>query len=351
MIKKIVAILALFSYIYANEYFYDIVKAKLAKKELKQSYCIPTKSVNICSEASIIFNNKTSYSKLPYNIDFNLINKEFLDNYNNLNIEKEVLDRIEEDEMIFAKYYYRIENMLYAINKESFVFYNTISGYSGGAHGYFGLSYNNYTKKGKLIKLKELFIKDYSTKLNTIALKAYKRYRGLKANESLVNDCWFENSFILANEFAITPNGLEFYYNNYEVTPYACGQIKFIIPYRELEPIISKNSVLNEFLNPKKNEYRYFLDEDLGYIKLTFSKIDKDRVKLKASIKTFDFFSKIWLSISLPQFSSKKNITNLKSKNFLATNIYQRGDKVYNIKKKKAINAKYILHRRNQERR
>jgi hypothetical protein len=345
MLKRAIAIsiLITFNYLNANDYFYDIFSAKLANKELKKSYCMPTLKANVCSESSILFNEKTSHTKLPYRINFDLINKTLKENYNNLDIKKEVEERITSDEMLFAKYYYNSENKLYAINKNSFVFYNTSGGYSGGAHGYFGLSYKNYTKDHKLIKLKDLFIADYNKTLNDIALKAYKNYRGLKHNQSLVDDCWFENSFVLAKEFAITPNGLEFYYNNYEVMPYACGQVAFVIPYRDLEPIISKNSVLNEFLTPKKNEYRYFLDEKLGYIKLTFSKINKDTINLKASIRAFDYFNNIWFSISLPQFSSKRVISNLKSKNFLSAKVYQRGDKIYNIKKKKAIKANYLL--------
>jgi len=55
----------------------------------------------------------------------------------------------------------------------------------------------------------------------------------------------FENKIAYNDNFAVTKEGLKFYYNNYEIAPYASGPTEILITYSELNDLISKNSILN----------------------------------------------------------------------------------------------------------
>ena len=327
----------------ANEYFYDIDNTKIATKTQEKSYCIFYKKQNICDRLTISYNLTNSLTNLPYIVNFDTINSALIKEYKNINIKKDVINRVKDNDTMGAQQYNSFKQRLYALNNNSYVLSLIEDGYTGGAHGFYKKSYYNYSKDGFRINLDNLFIPGYKSRLNNIAYKAYRDYRGLKPNQKLTDDCWFENKFKLAKEFAITPNGLEFYYNSYEVMPYACGQVKFIVPYSKLEPIISNSSVLTEFMLPQNTQRRYFYNKDLAYITLTLKLLGANRVHIEATLDEFDYFDKSWLSISLPQFSSANVISNLRAKNFKTKNVYQRGNKIYNIKKNRAIRAKYLL--------
>ncbi len=327
----------------ANEYFYDIDSTKIATKKLEKSYCILYKRQNICDRLTVSYNLTNSLTNLPYIVNFSAINSALIKKYKSTNIKKGVIERVKDDDTMGEKQYTSFKQTLYALNSNSYVLSLIEDGYTGGAHGFYKRSYYNYTKDGFVINLDNLFTPGYKSRLNKIAYKAYREYRGLKPNQKLTDDCWFDNNFKLAKEFAITPNGLEFYYNSYEVMPYACGQVKFVIPYSKLEPIISNGSVLKEFINPKRVQKRYFFNKDLAYITLTLKLLEANRVHIEATLDEFNYFNKSWLSISLPQFSKANVVSNLRVKNFKSKNIYQRGNRVYNIKLNKAVRAKYLL--------
>ena len=44
--------------------------------------------------------------------------------------------------------------------------------------------------------------------------------------------------FRFNDNFAVTKNGIQFYYNSYEIGPYAVGASSFIIPYKFLQPYL-----------------------------------------------------------------------------------------------------------------
>ena len=337
--KKFIFFISTLNLLFSSEYFYDFQNIFLATKNLEKSYCINKKNINICYDAKISFNQDNNLTKLPYKINFTKINKNIIKSYKDLNIKEDVLERAKNSDTFANKQYSSTELKLYALNKNSYVFMQKESGYSGGAHGYNGTYFKNYNLNGNIIKLDDLFIKEYQNKLEKIAYKAYRDYRNLKPNQSLNDDCWFENDFVLAKEFAITSNGLEFLCNNYEVMPYACGQVKFVIPYNKLEPIVDKSSYLSEFYKPKKEEKRYFYYPNLAYIKLIAKKVTKNTIKVDIDFLEEEFFKNIYLSISLPKNNrvSKLKTTNFKSK------IYKKGSKIYNFLDKKNIKSKYIL--------
>ncbi len=119
--------------------------------------------------------------------------------------------------------------------------------YTGGAHGlhYNILSNIDVTTKRK-IELKDIIqkekMKDFTKKAETL----FRKLENLSQNESLEDKFFFENGiFALNDNFGLTKSNLVFYFNEYEIKPYAEGPTTLEIPYEEID----------EFLSPQGKTY------------------------------------------------------------------------------------------------
>ncbi|MGV8879164.1 MAG: DUF3298 domain-containing protein [Sphingobacteriaceae bacterium] len=123
--------------------------------------------------------------------------------------------------------------------------------YAGGAHGSSGFFFVNWnTRADQQIALKDLLDAGYLEKLNQVAEHIFRQNEQLSDTVSLANSYFFENDrFHLNDNFLVTPEGLKFIYNQYEIKPYVAGITELIIPYAEILPLISKNSILQQFIN------------------------------------------------------------------------------------------------------
>lgn len=113
--------------------------------------------------------------------------------------------------------------------------------YTGGAHPNSSRTYWNYDPKtGKQIQLSDLFVEGYAPKLNRIAEKYFREARALEANTSLSQvGFWFEDDqFKVNTNFALAPQGLIFFFNTYEVSPYVMGSTEVVIPYEDLKGLL-----------------------------------------------------------------------------------------------------------------
>ena len=111
--------------------------------------------------------------------------------------------------------------------------------YEGGAHGNYGEICYNYEKAtGKKINYKAL-IKNEDEFLK-LALKTFKEQHSNGASEPISDIFNFENNkFHLTNNFSFTKDGIIFYYNPYEIAPYALGLIELFLPYDQLNGLIN----------------------------------------------------------------------------------------------------------------
>jgi len=127
-----------------------------------------------------------------------------------------------------------------------------IGGYmfQGGAHGatITGL-FNWNTKANKVITLNDIFVKDYEAKLNEIADTIFRKQEHLSDTSSLAHDYFFKNNqFALNNNFLITPVGLRFLYNQYEIKPYAAGQTNLLIPYTKIKSLLLPHTIIAQYI-------------------------------------------------------------------------------------------------------
>lgn len=111
--------------------------------------------------------------------------------------------------------------------------------YEGGAHGNYGKVCYNYEKAtGKKITYKDL-VKD-EAKLLSVAQKAFKQQNGIADDEDITDMFHFEdNKFVLNDNFCFTKNGISFFYNPYEIAPYAAGLIELELSSEQIRGLVN----------------------------------------------------------------------------------------------------------------
>lgn len=122
--------------------------------------------------------------------------------------------------------------------------------FAGGAHGNYGTYYYNYnTVSDSSMSLNELFTPESKQKLDTIAEQIFRKNEKLSATASLENGYFFTDSkFSLNENFLIREDGLLFFYNPYEIKPYAAGTTELFIPYPAINDLLRKDAPI-----PKKS--------------------------------------------------------------------------------------------------
>ena len=109
--------------------------------------------------------------------------------------------------------------------------------YSGGAHPNHGTTFFCVdVENKKRLSLSDILIID-SAKISSILEKVFRKERKMPASDKL-NTLLFEN-YILPNEnFYFNKMGIVFYYNPYEIAPYAYGTTELFIPFTSLAPFL-----------------------------------------------------------------------------------------------------------------
>jgi hypothetical protein len=121
----------------------------------------------------------------------------------------------------------------------------------GGAHGASFTGFVNWNPKAnKEILLKDILVDGYNSQLTKVAEGIFRKNEKLTDTASLEPDYFFKDGkFALNENYAITPLGLRFMYNQYEIKPYAAGQTELFIPYTRIKTILRPNSVVTQFIN------------------------------------------------------------------------------------------------------
>lgn len=125
--------------------------------------------------------------------------------------------------------------------------------YTGGAHGNHGASHVTFDlATGKKLALDDLLKPGVKAELTRLAEAALREEHGLKPGDSLAAEGpLFEDKFELNDNWFLTPEGLGFSYDPYEIGPYAVGFIEPLIPFTRLKTLIKEGSPLESFVkNP-----------------------------------------------------------------------------------------------------
>ncbi len=116
--------------------------------------------------------------------------------------------------------------------------------YTGGAHGLEATQFINLNlKNGKNYRINDLFDTSNSFiagKLRQLISLKLKEQYGLDENQPLTDASFFTNEVDLPVEFYITPTGIVFYYNEYEIAPYSMGSIKVFLKWNEVKNLMGE---------------------------------------------------------------------------------------------------------------
>ncbi|WP_121809646.1 DUF3298 and DUF4163 domain-containing protein [Mucilaginibacter kameinonensis] len=148
--------------------------------------------------------------------------------------------------------FFTLEDSVKVLQQDSSLTTLEVRGYSytGGAHGGTSVGFINWdTKAGKNLKLDDVFISGYHDKLTGIAEKIFRKNEKLSDTASLKDNYFFkDDKFALNENFSITPLGIKFLYNQYEIKPYAAGITELFIPYTQIKSLIQPGSVVSQFI-------------------------------------------------------------------------------------------------------
>jgi hypothetical protein len=122
--------------------------------------------------------------------------------------------------------------------------------YLGGAHGGSLITFTNWnTKANRKIALTDILIPGYQEKLRREGEKIFRKNERLSDTASLADGYFFkDNKFALNDNYLITPLGIRFLYNEYEIKPYAAGATDLFIPYTQIKSLLRPNTVVSQYI-------------------------------------------------------------------------------------------------------
>lgn len=117
----------------------------------------------------------------------------------------------------------------------------------GGAHPNSNLTYLNFEREnGRLVFIPDIFSPGFEEKLNQAVDSEFRKSRNISPEDGLTDKAGlFNNKISYNNNFAVLREGIRFYYNPYEIAPYAAGPIEVTVPYEIIKDIIPENSPIN----------------------------------------------------------------------------------------------------------
>jgi hypothetical protein len=132
-------------------------------------------------------------------------------------------------------------------NSHILTFYIDHYAFTGGAHG---LQTRQFTVvnlwTGKEVMLKDVFKEDSESGLIALLSNKIHMMNHLPTTQSLKDAGFYTDTVKPADNFYITPDGIGFYYNQYDIAPFALGPIDVFIPFGELKDYLVGGGVIRE---------------------------------------------------------------------------------------------------------
>lgn len=155
------------------------------------------------------------------------------------------------DDPASALFGWAVERTIRVVYNTPRVFVIETSDYSftGGAHPNSMSLYANFDpRQGRKLALDDLFQPGYRERLIRIAEQEFRRARQMGPGDTFESaGFWFDNNqFRLPDNFFISERGLSFFYNPYEIAPYAMGSVEFTLSRAALQSILRPDGPLAE---------------------------------------------------------------------------------------------------------
>ena len=148
-------------------------------------------------------------------------------------------------------YYKGIESHVQLYEKNLLVYRINYNEYTGGAHGIYMTTYLNFDLGlMRPLRLDDIFVGDYQEPLTDLIWNQLMSDNGAKTRAELEDMGYGSTGEIAATEnFYLNKDGVTFYYNVYDITPYAMGPVVVSLPFQMLEHMLGSNPVIGELKN------------------------------------------------------------------------------------------------------
>jgi hypothetical protein len=116
--------------------------------------------------------------------------------------------------------------------------------YTGGAHGMRNRDYYVFSLEDKKrLALGDIILEGAKPALGDLVEAALRKQAGIPDWIPLSEQGFFENTLDKLDDFFLIPQGLGFQWDPYEIGPYSMGIIEIVIPYSELQGILSSRGL------------------------------------------------------------------------------------------------------------
>ncbi|TWV11093.1 DUF3298 and DUF4163 domain-containing protein [Bacteroidaceae bacterium HV4-6-C5C] len=140
-------------------------------------------------------------------------------------------------------YYKNVEGHVQLYQKSLLVYRVDYSEYTGGAHGmYSSTFYNIDLKTLRPLHLDDLFEgEDYKEALTDLLWNQLMTDNKVATHQALEDMGYTSTGDLEPTEnFYLSKYGITFFYNVYEITPYAMGTVKITLPYEVIDRLLKK---------------------------------------------------------------------------------------------------------------
>jgi hypothetical protein len=123
----------------------------------------------------------------------------------------------------------------------------TENGFLGGAHPNSATYFTNFDlASGRVLRRSDLLRADASGRLDALGERAFRRVRRIPPAQDLTAaGFWFKDGrFRLNDNLGVTPTGLLFFFNDYEVGPHALGATSLALRWEDVEEFVRSDGPL-----------------------------------------------------------------------------------------------------------
>ena len=154
---------------------------------------------------------------------------------------KESVEMGEEPNVTWYSYEHETETKVEYYNKHLLTYRFYMEEYTGGAHPVSFTYFQNIDLRTlKQIELNDLLIGEYDEELTELLISQLMKDIGASTQEELEELGYGTTAEIIPTEnFKLTPGGISFLYNIYEIAPYVIGPVEIDLSFQQLEPILN----------------------------------------------------------------------------------------------------------------
>ena len=144
-------------------------------------------------------------------------------------------------------YYKNIESNVQTYEKGLLVYRSHYDEYTGGAHGMYMTNFMNIDLAlMRPLYLDDIFVGEYQEAITDLIWNQLMAEHKAKTREELENMGYGSTGEIGPIEnFYLSDKGITFYYNVYDITPYAMGPVSVSLPYTMIDHWLSTNPVVH----------------------------------------------------------------------------------------------------------